>query len=392
VTSRRGPAGRLREVVVVGGSISALTAVEMLRMEDFDGRITVLSDEDVPPYTRVPLSKGVLAGTESIDDVVLGPPAGDVDLRLKTPATGLDLRARTVHTPSGDVRYDGLVIATGGRARRLGHPGQDERVLRSYGDCVRLRDDLAVASSVLIVGGGFLGMEIASTARALGKDVTVVDLAPPLDRLLGAAVGGHVRAVATRAGVRVVVTDGGVRLLGTPTPTGVELVDGTRLEADLVVSAVGDVPNVEWLAGSGVQVHGGIVVDHHCRVAPDVVAAGDVTVISGGDGELSRAPHWTNAVDQARAAVRGLLQGDRAAPYRPSQYCWTEQFGLDVKLVGDLDPQGEPAVLDGSLDQGSALLAWPDATAPRTAIAVNHRTPPVKLKRLLRPAATGVPA
>ena len=262
----------LREVVVVGGSIGALTAVEMLRMEDFDGRITVLSDEDVPPYTRVPLSKGVLAGTESIDDVVLAPLADEVDLRLKTPATGLDLRARTVHTPAGPVPYDGLVIATGGRARRLGHPGQDERVLRTYGDCVRLRDDLAASSSVLVVGGGFLGMEIASTARTLGKDVTVVDLAPPLDRLLGAVVGGHVRSVATHAGVRIVVTDGGVRLLGAPTPTGVELVDGTRLEADLVVSAVGDVPDVEWLEYCADR---GLVVlskDRRLRYRPDEIA------------------------------------------------------------------------------------------------------------------------
>ncbi len=178
----------MRDVVVVGGSIAALTAVETLRMEEFDGRITVLSDEDVPPYTRVPLSKGVLAGTESIDDIVLAPLADDVDLRLQTPATGLDLAAKTVHTPSGPVRYDGLIIATGGRARRLGTPDQAERVLRSHADCVRLRDDLAAASSVLVVGGGFLGMEIASTARTLGKDVTVVDLAPPLDRLLGAVV------------------------------------------------------------------------------------------------------------------------------------------------------------------------------------------------------------
>jgi 3-phenylpropionate/trans-cinnamate dioxygenase ferredoxin reductase component len=377
----------LREVVVVGGSIAALTAVQMLRMEEFDGRITVLSDEDVPPYTRVPLSKGVLAGTESIDDIVLAPLADDADLRLKTPATALDIDTQTVHTPSGPVTYDGLVIATGGRARRLGRPDQDERVLRSHGDCARLHDDLAAASSVLIVGGGFLGMEIASTARTLDKDVTVVDVAPPLDRLLGAVVGGHVRSVATRAGVRIVVTDGGVRLLGAPTPTGVELVDGTRLEADLVVSAVGDVPNVEWLAGSGVQLHGGVVVDRQCRVAPNVVAAGDVTVVAEGDGALTRSPHWTNAVDQARAAVRALLHGDQAAPYRPSQYCWTEQFGLDVKMVGDLDPQGEPTVLDGSLDQGSALLAWPDATAPRTVIAVNHHTPPAKLKRLLCRAA-----
>jgi len=377
----------MREVVVVGGSIAALTAVEMLRMEEFDGRITVLSAEDVPPYTRVPLSKGVLAGTESIDDIVLAPLAAEVDLRLGTPATALDIDTRTVHTPGGLVPYDGLVIATGGRARRLGRPDQEERVLWSHRDCVQLRDDVAAASSVLVVGGGFLGMEVASTCRKLGKQVTVVDLAPPLNRLLGAVVGGYVRSVATDAGVRIVVTDGGVRLLGAPSPTGVALVDGSRLEADLVVSAIGDVPNVEWLAGSGVQLSGGIVVDAHCRVTPDIVAAGDVTVIAEGDGELIRAPHWTNAVEQARAAVRALLHGDQAPPYRPSQYCWTEQFGLDVKMVGALDPQGEPAVLDGSLDLGDALLAWPDASAPRTVVAVNHHTPPAKLKRLLRPAA-----
>ena len=374
----------LRDVVVVGGSIAALTTVEMLRMEDFEGRITVLSEEGVPPYTRVPLSKGVLAGTESIDDIVLAPLAAEVDLRLGTTATALDLAAKVVQTTTGPVPYDGLVIATGGRARRLGTPDQDERVLRSHTDCARLQGDVTGACSVLIIGGGFLGMEIASTCRKLGKDVTVVDLAPPLNRLLGAAVGRYVRSVAADAGVRIVVTDGGVRLLGTPTPSGVELVDGSRLEADLVVSAVGDVANVEWLAGSGIQLSGGVVVDEHCRVTPDVVAAGDVTVIATGDGALTRAPHWTNAVDQARAAVRALMHGAQAAPYRSSAYCWTEQFGLDVKMVGAHDPLGVPTVLDGSLDQGNALLAWPDANGPRTVIAINHHTPPAKLKRLLR--------
>jgi 3-phenylpropionate/trans-cinnamate dioxygenase ferredoxin reductase subunit len=380
----------LREVVVVGGSIAALTAVETLRMEDFDGRITVLSDEDLPPYTRVPLSKGVLAGRETADDVVLAPLADEVDLHLRTPATGLDTDERSVLTPAGPVRYDGLVIATGARARRIGTPDQAERVLRSYDDGLRLRDHLGRASSVLIVGGGFLGMEIASTARALGRDVTVVDLAPPLDRLLGTTVGGYVRSVAEAAGVRVVVAHGGVRLLGTPFPTAVETADGHRLEADLVVSAVGDVPNIEWLAGSGVPVSGGIVVDERCRVSPHVVAAGDVTVLTTGDGALTRIPSWTNAVEQARAAVRALLHGDDAPEYRPSRYFWTEQFGLDVKMVGPLDPQGEPSVLDGALDGNSALLAWPDAASPQQVVAVNHHTPPAKLKRMLRAPRSAV--
>jgi NADPH-dependent 2,4-dienoyl-CoA reductase/sulfur reductase-like enzyme len=237
---------------------------------------------------------------------------------------------------------------------------------------------------VLVIGGGFLGMEIASTCRELGKDVTVVDLAPPLDRLLGTAVAGHVRTVAERAGVRLVVAQGGVRLLGSPVPTGVETADGHRLEADLVVSAVGDVPNVEWLAGSGCPLSGGVVVDERCRVSPHIVAAGDVAVTAKGDGGLQRTPSWTNAIEQGRAAALALLHGDDVPPYRPSQYFWTEQFGLDVKMVGLLDPQGSPAVLDGGLDQGAALLAWPDADSPQTVVAVDHHTPPAKLKRLLR--------
>jgi 3-phenylpropionate/trans-cinnamate dioxygenase ferredoxin reductase component len=383
----------LREIVVVGGSIAALTAVEALRMEDFDGSITVLSDEDLPPYTRVPLSKGVLAGRQSADDVVLAPLAGEVDLHLRTPATGLDLDTQTVLTSMGPVRYDGLVIATGARARRIGTPGQTERVLRTYADGMRLREDLRRVSSVLVVGGGFLGMEIASTARELGKEVTVVDLAPPLDRLLGTTVASYVRAVAERSGVRFVLAHGGVRLLGEPAPTGVETPDGHRLEADLVVSAVGDVPNVEWLGGSGVPISAGVVVDERCRVSPHVVAAGDVAVMASGDGALTRTPSWTNAVEQARFAGRALLHGDDAPEYRPSRYSWTEQFGLDVKMVGPLDPQGEPAVLDGGLDQGTALLAWPDATNPRQVVALNHHTPPAKLKRMLaRPRRTPLPA
>ncbi len=383
----------LREVVVVGGSIAALTAVETLRMENFDGRITMLSDEELPPYTRVPLSKGVLAGTESIDEVVLAPVAAEVDLRLRTPAIGLDLAAREVHTSAGPVHYDGLVIATGARARRIGTPDQDEWTLRSHEDCARLRNDISRAASVLIVGGGFLGMEIASTCRSLDKQVTVIDIAPPLDRLLGPVVGGFVRTTAEQAGVRIVVADGGVRLLGSP-PSAVEQTDGTRLEADLVISAVGDIPNVEWVTGSGIAISDGILIDERCGAAPHVVAAGDVAVMPSGDGALTRIRSWTNAIEQARSAARALLYGDDAPGYRPSHYFWTEQFGLDVKMVGPLDPQGAPDILDGGLDHGAALLAWPDRAAPRQIVALNHHTPPAKLKRLLRgsPAHAPVPA
>ena len=374
----------LDRVVIVGGSIAALTAVATLRIEDFDGHITVLTDEDLPPYTRVPLSKSVLAGRESLGDIVLAPLADEVDLRLRTGATGLDVDERLVHTAAGGrVPYDGLIIASGARARRVGRPDQTELVLRTHEDCTRLRKSLDAVQSVLIVGGGFLGMEIASTCIQLGKQVTVVDLARPLDRLLGPVVAQHVRDRAERAGVRLQVAPGGVRLLGSPTPTGVETTTGLRFAADLVVSAVGDIPNTEWLVGSGIPISSGVVVDDHCRVSPQIVAAGDVTVMARNDGGLLRMPSWTNAIEQGRAAALSLLHADDAPLYRPSQYFWTEQFDLDIKVVGQLEPQGPPAVLDGSLESGPALLAWPTAANPHTVIAVDHHTPPAKLKRLL---------
>ncbi|MEV6259087.1 FAD-dependent oxidoreductase [Nocardia sp. NPDC051911] len=229
-------------------------------------------------------------------------------------------------------------------------------------------------------------MELASTCRLLGLRVTVVDVVPPLDRVLGRHVAGFVRGVAEESGARLVVSAGGARLLGTPEPTAVELASGERIAADLVISAVGDVANVEWLAGSGIDIQGGVVVDDRGRVACaalDVVATGDVAAVRDGQS-CTRLATWTNAVEQSRVAAAALLRGDDAPAYRPSRYAWTEQFGLDIKLVGSISPGADvPAVLDGSLDRRSALLAWPDPSAATMVAAVNHPTPPAKLKRLL---------
>ncbi|MEU1163855.1 FAD/NAD(P)-binding oxidoreductase [Streptomyces sp. NPDC005921] len=358
-----------------------------LRGEGFEGRVTMLGEEPVPPYTRVPLSKGVLAGRQPPEDTELGAPPADVELCLGVRATGLDPRSRTVRTTRGDMPYDGLVIASGARARRLGvpgHPMSREVVLRSRTDGLHLRDRLSHASSVLVVGGGFLGMEIASTCRGLGKRVTVVDIAPPLDALTGPYVGALVRQAAERAGCRIVVAEG-VTLVGAPAPCALVTADGRRFEADVVVTAAGDVPNVEWLAGSGLRVGRGVHVDARCRAAPGIVAVGDVAASSHpGSPAMTRIPTWTNAVEQARIAALALLHGDDAPMYRPSRYGWTEQFGWDLKMAGDPAPAGVPTVLDGDPMTGRALLAWPDARAPRTVMAINHPTPPARLKRLVR--------
>jgi NADPH-dependent 2,4-dienoyl-CoA reductase/sulfur reductase-like enzyme len=374
---------KLNRIVVVGGSIAAMTAVGTLRVEGFDGSITVLSDEKVPPYTRVPLSKSVLAGLESEDNLTLPATLDNVDLHLNLRAEGLDVHRGLVHTHAGAVPFDGLVIATGARARTVGHPDGGERVLRNIEHCRSLRADLAVASSVLVVGGGFLGMEIASTCRELGKDVTVVDREPPLERLLGPLVSARIRDAARKARVRIRMAAGDVELVGGKTPTGARIASDEVLEADIVVTAVGDLPNIEWLLGSGLRLNGGIHVDAWCRARANIVAAGDIAVQARPDGSSRRTPSWTNAVEQARVAALALLGVENAAPFRPSHYYWTELFGLDVKMVGPPGSDGTPTISKGSLDCPPALLEWRTSGTAYRVVALNYGIRPAQLKRLV---------
>ncbi|WP_069760170.1 NAD(P)/FAD-dependent oxidoreductase [Streptomyces sp. LUP47B] len=369
----------MKRIVVVGGSIAALTAAESLLAEGFDGQVTVLSDEPHPPYSRVPLSKGVLAGREPVESALLPPPAEGIDFRPKARAVRLDVHGRAVTLTDGTrVPYDGLVVATGARARRL--TGRDDLALRTLDDASALASRLAVARSAIVLGGGFLGMEIATTCRALGLDVTVVDLVPPLLRLLGPWLADLAVTAARDHGIRVRVAPDGVDVLGEHRVRCGESV----LEADVIVCAVGDVPNTEWLKDSGLPLDagGGLVADACCRVAPGVVAAGDVVSRQG-----RRTPHWTNAVEQGRVAAAGLLHGASARSYRPDPYFWTEQSGLDIKISGELPLTGTPEVLAGSVNDRSALLRWRNDGGTATAVAVNHRLPVIKLKRL----GAGVP-
>ena len=366
----------MRRIVVVGGSIAALTAAESLRAEGFDGSLAILSEEAHRPYSRVPLSKGLRAGDPLRDAVLLPAPGAGIDFRAGSRAARLDTTRRVVTLADGEeVPYDGLVVATGARARRLG--GGQELVVRTLDDVEALAARVAGARSVAVVGGGFLGMELASTCRALGLDVTVVDREPPLARLLGDWLAGFVVAAARDQGVTFRHAPDGVALAG---PHAVRLGRET-VQADVIVSAVGDLPNTEWLAGSGLPLDGGLTADDRCRVAPGIVAAGDVVARRGPDGRARRTPHWTNAVEQGRAAAAALLRGDEARPYQADRYFWTEQFGLDIKISGRLPLAGAPEVLRGSVEERSALLRWRHADGA-TAVTVNHRMPVPRLRSL----------
>lgn len=376
----------MRKIVIVGGSIAGITAASTLRAIGWEGQLTLLAEESTPPYSRVPLSKGILAGTELWESAVLPELQDDVEVRLGCRATALHTERRVVETDDGiEYPYDGLVIATGARARRLAAPGQrGEHVVRTMADAERIAALLPSARTAVVVGAGFLGMEVASTLRSHGLAVTVIDRDPPLVRLLGRWLADLIVDAARDAGVEFVVAPDGVELVGDPI-TGVRLGADEIRDADIVITAAGDLPNVEWLQASGLALAGGLVVDDRCMVAPGIVAAGDIAARELSPGVFRRTPHWTNAVVQAQAAARTLI--DAAAPaYVPDHYFWTEQFDLDVKIAGELPLLGSPAVLEGDPQERSALLQWERDGAPFAAAAINRRIPVVRLKRLVHAA------
>lgn len=365
----------LSKVVIVGGSIAAVTAASTLRLEGYDRDIVILSEEHHAPYSRVPLSKGIIDGSLPAESVFLPPLADDIEVRTGARARALDPRERSVVLADGSsVAYDGLIIATGCRARRLAPVEVGELTLRDLDDAEAVGAAARGARTAVVVGGGFLAMEIASTLMALGLQVTLVSRGQPLLRTLGPWLSSYILERALEKGLRVEMVPE-VQLVGAP-PVAAAFPAG-RVDADVVVTAVGDLPNVEWLAGSGLPIAGGVHVDAHGLVAPGIVAAGDVVATPG--VERGRTPHWTNAVEQAQLAARTLL-GIATAEYSPEAYYWTEQFGIDLKMSGH--PQmGAPDILEGDPATGSALLRWNGDPRP-TAVAINHRMPIVRLKKL----------
>lgn len=338
-------------VVVVGGSTAGTTVVRELRRRGHDGTVTLVDPE--PGVNRPPLSKGVLQGD---DPATVTIDHGSLDVAtVRARATHLDPERRLVTVDDGDrIGYDTLVVATGSRAVRLARPDQHgEHVLRTLEDAVTLRDRLAEASSVVVLGAGFLGMEVASAAARSSVEVTVVDPDPPLVRLLGSHLADHFVRRAEQHGV--IFRRSGAALLGDPVHA-VRLDDGTVLEAELVVTCVGDRPDLEWLHDSGITSGVGVPIDRLGRTrVPHVHAAGDVAAVPDGAGHR-RAPFWANAVAQGRVVAASILGVDPDGPVQ-DPYFWTEIAGHSLKVVGPL-PAGDAAVevLEDGGD-GTGILA-----------------------------------
>ncbi|MGZ4474398.1 MAG: NAD(P)/FAD-dependent oxidoreductase [Nocardioides sp.] len=358
-------------VIVVGASLGGLRAAEQLRAAGHDGPITVVGEEIHLPYNRPPLSKDVLAdaGDDDVERLHAGlvfrrrASIDDVDFLLGRRAVASDLVARTVSLDDGTtLAYDGLVVATGLRARRLPLPGPaaGRHVIRTLDDALGLRSAIRTTATAVVIGAGFVGCETAASLHRLGIRVTVVDPFPvAFERALGPLLGGAIQRHLETAGVRFRTGTGVVSYTGSHAISGVTLDDGTTVSAGLVVEAVGSVCNTEWLAGNGLDLSDGVLTDNDLRVlgVDRVVAVGDIArfpnPLFGGDPR--RVEHWSMPTDTAKRAATTLvadLAGApvAAAPFAPIPSFWSDLLDLRLQAFGS-PALGDTAVVEsGDLD------------------------------------------
>ncbi|MFD9904238.1 NAD(P)/FAD-dependent oxidoreductase [Streptomyces sp. NPDC059063] len=386
-----------RRLVVVGASLAGLRAVEAARTAGFDGRIVLVGAEEHLPYDRPPLSKTFLGrgGVRPLPtfrerrDLVDGL---GVELMLGTPATGLDTAGRTVTVGDAPLGYDALVIATGARARRPGGVDRLDGVhcLRTADDARALRASLDDArSGVAVIGGGFIGSEVASAARARGLPVTVLEARPaPLIRALGAEMGAlcarlHARHGTTvRCGVTVTGVEGDGRV------ERVLLADGGVVPADVVVIGVGADPVTGWLEGSGLELSDGVVCDETLATdSPGVYAAGDVARWHNRAlMRRMRLEHWTSAAEQGAVAARNAVAVAPPETYETVPYFWSDWYGTRLQFVGL--PEAEKTEVFGDPSDGRCVALYRDEDRLVGALVVNRRALTMRLRALIRRRAT----
>lgn len=382
-------------VVIVGASLAGLRTAESLRAAGFDGRVTMVGDEVHRPYDRPPLSKEILTGKLEPPEIVLcddGRLASlDVDLVLGVRATSLDLASSTVELEGGDrLPYDELIVATGARPRRL--PAFDGvegvHVLRTVEDALALRDAIEAGAALAVVGGGFVGSEVASAARDRGLEVTVIEaLDAPMCRVLGRGLGRRLGRLHEEGGSRLRCAATVTGPVGVPRIEGVRLDDGSVVAADVVVIGVGAEPNTGWLATSGLDVGDGVACDAVGRAvgASNVRAVGDVARWrSARYDDQVRTEHWTAAGDQAQVVAADLV----GAPPPPEAvpYVWSDQYGHRIQVGGRCRPGDEVRVVHDR-DEGFVAITGRDGMLS-AAVVVDEPRRFGALRRLLVRGAT----
>ncbi|MEV0636035.1 FAD-dependent oxidoreductase [Streptomyces sp. NPDC050619] len=378
-----------RTVLLVGASVAGVRAARALRAQGHAGRIVLAGAEPHLPYDKPPLSKQFLAGDWDTERLLLLTEQEardlDIELRLGSRAVELDPTGHLVRFEDGaECGYDVCVVATGAAARPS--PWQVDsglHLVRSLADADALRSDLARGGHVVVIGAGFIGAETASTARALGCEVTVVDPSlAPMERVLGAELGKLFVSLHERHGVRTRVGRAVRSVTGAAGSLAVTLDDGEILRACTVVVGIGAVPNDDWLAGSGLRLADGVLCDEYGRAvgAEGVFAAGDVARwFHPGHQEHLRVEHWTNAVDQAATVAHTIVHPEEPRPYAPVEYVWSDQYDWKIQIVGRPATATQHTVI-GMFDENARAVALFGDEAGRLTAAVTVNWPRVLLE------------
>lgn len=365
---------------IVGANLAGGRAAETLRAEGFDGRIVLIGAEPHRPYERPPLSKEALRGEAPYEKAFLCSEEwyveNDIELRLGVTATEFDPAAREIGLDGGErVAFDKLLLATGGRVRRLAVPGADldgVLTLRTIDDSERIRARLIPGAPVVVIGAGFIGSEVAASAKMLGCRVTVLEVAPvPLGRALGPELGRIMGEIHREHGVDLRTGTGVERIEGDRGVARVVASDGATLEAAAVIVGVGIDPEDGLARRAGLEVSNGIVVNERCETsAPDIYAAGDVANHPNPIlGERIRVEHWQNAQNQGAAAARAML--GHAEPFAEIPWFWSDQYDLNIQMAGHAT-SWDRIVFRGDVDARSFSAFYLRGGLIAAALAVNR--------------------
>jgi 3-phenylpropionate/trans-cinnamate dioxygenase ferredoxin reductase subunit len=368
--------------VIVGANLAGGRAALALRKEGFDGRVLLIGAEPDPPYERPPLSKEYLRGDMAKEKLFIAKPESyeeqSIELRLGVRATALDAAGHAVELESGErIAYDKLLLATGGYPRRAEVAGSELEgiyYLRTLADSERIGAELQPGRRLVVIGAGFIGAEVAASARTKGLDVTVIEMANvPLGRALGEEMGGIYADIHRDHGVRLHTGEAIERFEGSSRVERVVTSVGRSIECDFVVVGVGITPATELAEGAGLNVDNGVLVNEYCETsAAGVYACGDVAnFFHPVLGERLRVEHWSNAQNQAAAAAKSML-GQRE-PYTEIPWFWSDQYDLNMQYVGHATRWDE-VVLRGNVLERKFTAFYIDGGRLRAALTVNrHR-------------------
>lgn len=404
----------MNHVVVVGASLAGIRACETLRNNGFTGAITLIGAERHRPYDRPPLSKKLLLGDWEPERIQLRSndalDALNLTLKLGVVATSLSVVDRTITldlTSGGNevtsdsrvMSFDGLIIATGGTPRRL--PRQPEltglHLLRTIDDAVALRQELQPGTRVVVIGAGFIGLEVAATACQRGCDVEILEgLDAPLMRVVGGDIGRVIARVHERHGVKIRCGVEVRRIIGSDVVSGVELGDGTVVAADVVVVGIGVEPVTKWLESSGVLLQDGIMCDASLNVGvARIYAAGDVArwanALFTPDEPTMRIEHWTNAAEQGAHAARNLLatsRGEKTEPYISVPFFWSDQFEARIQFLGRATLEDEMKIAASNEESGKLVALYHRSNRLRGVLGISMPKAVMSCRTLLAERAS----